>query len=97
MNERKQFGAPLAAFQINQQKLVFMLGNVQAMILMGWRLCKLYEADKMTSGQASLAKVTFSTFQCISSTLNGSVAFDDEFVLHCAVMDHLEGKGGGFP
>ncbi|KAF4379106.1 hypothetical protein F8388_022193 [Cannabis sativa] len=43
LKERKQFGAPLAAFQITQEKLVRMLGNVQAMLLMGWRLCKLYE------------------------------------------------------
>ncbi|KAM7271523.1 hypothetical protein ACFE04_030737 [Oxalis oulophora] len=56
LKERKQFGAPLAAFQINQQKLVHMLSNVQAMFLVGWRLCKLYESGKMTSGQASLGK-----------------------------------------
>ncbi|CAM8971505.1 unnamed protein product [Rhodiola kirilowii] len=56
LKERKQFGAPLAAFQINQQKLVQMLGNVQAMILVGWRLCKLYEKGNMTIGQAGLAK-----------------------------------------
>ncbi|KAJ4837683.1 Acyl-coenzyme A oxidase 4, peroxisomal [Turnera subulata] len=56
LKERKQFGAPLAAFQINQQKLVQMLGNIQAMILVGWRICKLYEAGKMTPGHASLAK-----------------------------------------
>ncbi|KAK9986128.1 hypothetical protein SO802_031079 [Lithocarpus litseifolius] len=56
LKERKQFGAPLAAFQINQLKLVQMLGNVQAMILVGWRLCKLYENGKMTPGQASLGK-----------------------------------------
>lgn len=62
LKERKQFGAPLAAFQINQQKLVHMLANVQAMVLLGWRLCKLYENGKMTPGHASLAKVrhTFS-------------------------------------
>ncbi|KAM2045695.1 hypothetical protein ACFX1T_009859 [Malus domestica] len=54
--ERKQFGAPLAAFQINQEKLVRMLGNVQAMVLIGWRLCKLYEAGKMTPGHASMGK-----------------------------------------
>ncbi|KAK3199512.1 hypothetical protein Dsin_022927 [Dipteronia sinensis] len=35
-----------------------MLGNVQAMTLVGWRICKLYEMCKMTSGQASLAKPT---------------------------------------
>ncbi|CAH9140950.1 unnamed protein product [Cuscuta epithymum] len=56
LKERKQFGAPLAAFQINQQKLVQMLSNIQAMFLVGWRLCKLYESGKMTPGQASLAK-----------------------------------------
>ncbi|OMO97588.1 Acyl-CoA oxidase/dehydrogenase, type 1 [Corchorus olitorius] len=56
LKERKQFGAPLAAFQINQQKLAAMLGNVQAMTLVGWRLCKLYEKGKMTPGHASLGK-----------------------------------------
>ncbi|KAK7256903.1 hypothetical protein RIF29_30477 [Crotalaria pallida] len=56
LKERKQFRVPLAAFQINQQKLVKMLGNVQAMILVGWRLCKLYESGKMTPGHASLGK-----------------------------------------
>lgn len=56
LKERRQFGAPLAAFQINQQKLVQMLGNVQGMFLVGWRLCKLYESGKMTPGQASLGK-----------------------------------------
>ncbi|KAK7390366.1 hypothetical protein VNO78_25671 [Psophocarpus tetragonolobus] len=56
LKERKQFGAPLAAFQISQQKLVQMLGNIQAMTLVGWRLCKLYESGKMTPGHASLGK-----------------------------------------
>ncbi|XP_008789116.2 acyl-coenzyme A oxidase 4, peroxisomal-like isoform X1 [Phoenix dactylifera] len=56
LKERKQFGVPLAAFQINQEKLVRMLGNIQAMLLIGWRLCKLYESGKMTPGHASLGK-----------------------------------------
>ncbi|GAB4843063.1 Acyl-coenzyme A oxidase 4, peroxisomal [Ancistrocladus abbreviatus] len=56
LKERKQFGAPLAAFQLNQQKLVQMLGNIQGMFLVGWRLCKLYEKGKMTPGHASLGK-----------------------------------------
>jgi hypothetical protein len=57
LRERKQFGAPLAALQISQEKLVRMLGNIQAMSLLGWRLCKLYEAGTMSPGQASLCKV----------------------------------------
>ncbi|XXG77189.1 hypothetical protein AAC387_Pa08g1386 [Persea americana] len=56
LKERKQFGAPLASFQINQEKLVHMLGNIQAMTLVGWRLCKLYESGKMTPGHASMGK-----------------------------------------
>lgn len=57
LKERKQFGVPLAAFQLNQEKLARMLGNVQSMVLVGWRLCKLYESGKMTPGHASLGKV----------------------------------------
>ncbi|KAE8684782.1 Acyl-coenzyme A oxidase 4, peroxisomal [Hibiscus syriacus] len=56
LKERNQFGAPLAAFQINQQKLAQMLGNIQAMTLVGWRLCKLYDKGTMTPGHASLGK-----------------------------------------
>ncbi|WVZ96683.1 hypothetical protein U9M48_042288 [Paspalum notatum var. saurae] len=56
LKERKQFGAPLAAFQLNQEKLARMLGNIQAMVLVGWRLCKMYESGKLTSGHSSLGK-----------------------------------------
>ncbi|KAE8713239.1 Acyl-coenzyme A oxidase 4, peroxisomal [Hibiscus syriacus] len=56
LKERNQFGAPLAAFQINQQKLAQMLGKIQAMTLVGWRLCKLYDKGTMTPGHASLGK-----------------------------------------
>ncbi|OVA02713.1 Acyl-CoA oxidase/dehydrogenase [Macleaya cordata] len=60
LKERQQFGAPLAAFQLNQEKLVRMLGNVQAMFLVGWRLCKLYESGKMTIGHAGMGKAWIS-------------------------------------
>ncbi|XP_057983489.1 acyl-coenzyme A oxidase 4, peroxisomal-like isoform X2 [Malania oleifera] len=74
LNERKQFGAPLAAFQINEQKLVRMLGDVQGMILVGWRVCKLYEKGKMTLGHASLAK------SWISSRARETVALGRELL-----------------
>ncbi|GMI75852.1 acyl-CoA oxidase 4 [Hibiscus trionum] len=54
LKERKQFGAPLAAFQVNHQKLVVMLGNIQAMSLVGWCLCKLYDKGTITPDHASL-------------------------------------------
>ena len=45
--ERQQFGAALGAFQLVQERLARMLGNVQAMFLMCWRLSKLYEQVSM--------------------------------------------------
>ncbi|KAJ3683206.1 hypothetical protein LUZ60_013433 [Juncus effusus] len=56
VKERKQFKAPLAAYQLTQEKLVRMLGNIQAMFLVGWRLSKIHDSGKMTSGQASMGK-----------------------------------------
>lgn len=81
MKERRQFGAPLAAFQIPQQKLVQMLGNIQAMILVGWRLCKLYEKEKMTLGRVSLGKVGFFIF----SFSLGNMDYD-----HVALIKYLK-------
>ena len=54
--KRQQFGRPIAGFQIIQQKLVQMLGDVTAMQLLCWRLSKLRDEGKMTEGMASLAK-----------------------------------------
>lgn len=54
---REQFGKPLAAFQLVQQKLVWMLTEITAMQLLCWRLGKLLEAGRMTSEQASMAKL----------------------------------------
>ncbi len=54
--KRKQFGRPIASFQLIQQKLVQMLGEVTAMQLLCWRLSKLRDEGKMTEGMASLAK-----------------------------------------
>lgn len=72
LGERKQFGAPLAAFQLNQEKLVRMLGNIQAMSLLGWRLCKLHDAGQVTVGQASMGKV-ISLHSPATSFLNESI------------------------
>ena len=43
VGERQQFKSPLGAFQLVQERLARMLGNVQAMFLMAWRLSKLHE------------------------------------------------------
>lgn len=54
--KRKQFGRPIAGFQLIQEKLVAMLGDVTAMQMLLWRLAKLMETGQMTDAQASLAK-----------------------------------------
>ena len=54
---RMQFGKPIAQFQLIQDKLVHMLGNVTALQTMCLRLSQLQDAGQMTDAQASLAKV----------------------------------------
>lgn len=84
LKERKQFGVPLVAFQLNQEKLVRMLGNIQAMLLVGWRLCKLYESGKMTPGHASLGKVCeiLAGKGCLSSSVTRTLcSFDISVIL----------------
>ncbi|MDP9374052.1 MAG: acyl-CoA dehydrogenase family protein [Chloroflexota bacterium] len=59
--KRQQFGKPVAAFQLIQQKLVWMLTEITAMQLLTWRLGRLLEAGKMTPEQASMAKLNNTT------------------------------------
>ncbi|WP_456468641.1 acyl-CoA dehydrogenase [Archaeoglobus sp.] len=54
--ERKQFGAPLAAYQLVQEKLVKMLIEITKGQLLCWRLGKLMDEGKATPEQISLAK-----------------------------------------
>lgn len=55
--QRKQFGKPIAAFQLIQNHLVEMLSNLTAMQTMVYRLSELQDEDKLTDEHASLAKV----------------------------------------
>ncbi len=54
--ERKQFGAPLASFQLVQEKLVNMLIEITKGQLLAWRLAKLMDEGKATTEQISMAK-----------------------------------------
>lgn len=55
---REQFGRPIGGFQLVQQKLVHMLGDLTAAQLMAWRVSKLMDERpaEVTEGMASLAK-----------------------------------------
>jgi glutaryl-CoA dehydrogenase len=55
--ERKQFGKPIASFQLIQNHLVEMLSNLTAMQTMVFQLSKLQDEGKLTDEHASLAKV----------------------------------------
>jgi glutaryl-CoA dehydrogenase len=54
--EREQFGRPIVGFQLVQDLLVRMLGNITASAAMCTRVSQLQDADRMTDEQASLAK-----------------------------------------
>ena len=57
VKERRQFGKPLASFQLIQSKLAAMLANVTTMQLLCLRLAQLQAEGKMTDAMASLAKM----------------------------------------
>ena len=60
---RQQFGRPIGGFQLIQDKLVHMLGNVTAMYAMCLRLSRMQDAGAMRDEHASLAKV-FTAARC---------------------------------
>lgn len=54
--ERKQFGKPIASFQLQQKKLAEMLTEITKAQLLVWRLGVLKNAGKVTPAQISMAK-----------------------------------------
>jgi glutaryl-CoA dehydrogenase len=54
--ERKQFGKPIAAFQLTQKKLAEMLTEITKAQLLAWRLGVLRNDDRATPAQISMAK-----------------------------------------
>jgi glutaryl-CoA dehydrogenase len=55
--QRHQFGRPLAAFQLVQNKLARMLAELTAMRLICFRLAQLADGGQQTDAMASLAKL----------------------------------------
>src|SRR4051812_16128026 len=53
---RQQFGRPIAGFQLVQDLLLRMLGNITASQCMVMRLSQLQDAGQLEDEQASLAK-----------------------------------------
>ena len=55
--EREQFGRPIAAYQLVQDKLSRMVAEITGMQLLCLRLSELAQDDRLTAGMASLAKM----------------------------------------
>src|ERR1700761_3394996 len=55
--KRRQFGRPIASFQLIQNHLVEMLSNLTAMQTMVFRLSQLQDEGRLTDEHASIAKV----------------------------------------
>ena len=56
MHERKQFGASIDSFQLGQERLSRIMGGIQAMLLMCYRVTQLAVEGKATVGVVSLLK-----------------------------------------
>ena len=54
--ERRQFGKPIGAFQLQQKKLAEMITEITKAQLLAWRLGSLRNEGKATSAQISMAK-----------------------------------------
>lgn len=54
--ERKQFGKPIASFQLQQKKLAEMVTEISKAQLLSWRLGQLKNEDRATPAQISMAK-----------------------------------------
>ncbi|MGL1886063.1 MAG: acyl-CoA dehydrogenase family protein [Reichenbachiella sp.] len=54
--ERKQFGKPIGAFQLQQKKLAEMLTEITKAQLLNWRLAKMMNEGKATTAMISMAK-----------------------------------------
>jgi alkylation response protein AidB-like acyl-CoA dehydrogenase len=59
--ERRQFGKPIASFQLIQEQLSRMIGNATLYLSLMIQLARLQESGRLTMDQAALAKATCTT------------------------------------
>jgi hypothetical protein len=66
VRERRQFGSPLGAFQLVQERLARMQGDVQAMFLMAWRLSVLHEQARLRARRSAAPRRAPPCAACMS-------------------------------
>ena len=92
--ERRQFGEPLASFQIIQQRLVSMLADLTAMQLYCLQIGRLAEAGRLTPTVAGLAKM-HNTRKARAITAEArDMLGGNGILLDYQVMRHIGGHGG---
>jgi len=93
--QRRQFGKPLAGFQIVQEKLVRMLTEVTAMQLYCVRIGRLEETDDLSDTIASLAKLnnTLKARQVLAEARNllggNGILLESHVIRHMADMEAI--------
>ena len=53
---REQFGQPISAFQLVQEKLVKIMANVQAISMVCWRVADMQSKGELTIGMVGMFK-----------------------------------------
>jgi glutaryl-CoA dehydrogenase len=92
---RKQFGRPLATFQIVQEKLVRMLAELTAMQLYCLRVGRLTEEDRLSDTIAALAKLnnTVKAREVVAEARNllggNGILLDNHVMRHMADMEAI--------
>jgi glutaryl-CoA dehydrogenase len=92
---RKQFGKPLASFQIVQQKLVRMLAEITAMQLYCVRVGRLTEEERLSDTIAALAKLnnTIKAREVVAEARNllggNGILLDNHVMRHMADMEAI--------
>ena len=61
IRERKQFNKPIAKYQLVQEKLVRIMGNVQACLHLMAKVTRLYEENQSSIGKFAMAKAWVTT------------------------------------
>jgi glutaryl-CoA dehydrogenase len=93
--QRKQFGKPLASFQLVQEKLVRMLAEITAMQLYCVRIGRLTEEERISDPIASLAKLnnTLKAREVVAEARNllggNGILLDNHVMRHMVDMEAI--------